>query len=264
MYSVRSKSKISFIIVLISVVLAFCVLVGTVSAWLTKEYNPRSEDNEIGEVKVELYHNNVKIEGTYTEVEGVSHWECKTPYEIPAGSDIRDNINLTMRNNGTIDALVRATISIYYLDANDNKVLLLVVTDTPTGNNTCKLDTTSWVYDMASDNGVAGGYMYYNDQLSPYTYREIESDTPGGEITEVTVPANEKSILNALRVSPTLSDKTLFVDVTLDAIAYTGNIYYKMEFHNLQLDESKYSALPFGLKENLPSDWIAWKERYDD
>ena len=219
-------------------------------------------------MKVELYHDGVKMEGAYTEVGGVSHWECNTPYVIAGGGDIRDDINLTMRNNGTIDALVRATISIYYLDSNNNKVLLLITNDTPTGNNTCKLDTTSFVYDMAGSNGeevpgVTGGYMYYNDQLEPYTIREIESNTPGDSITETTVPANEKNILNAIRVAPALSDTTLYVSVTLDAIAYTGNIYYKMEYHGLELDESKYSALPFGLKENLPSNWVAWKERYD-
>lgn len=263
MYSVRTKSKIPFIIVLISVVLAFCVLIGTVSAWLTKEYNPHSEDNQFGEAKVELYHDGTKMEGTYVEVGGVSHWQCATPYEISGSGEIRDNLGLTMRNNGTIDCLVRATISIYYLDSNNNKVVLIVVTDTPSGVNTCKLDTTSWVYDMASNSGAGSGYMFYNDQLSPYTYKEIASDTPGDTITEVTVPGNEKNILNALRVSSDLSDKTLYVDVTLDAIAYTGNIYYKMEYDDLELDNTKYSALPFGLKENLPSDWVAWKEKYD-
>ena len=263
MNKVGAKSKIPFVLVLTGVVLAFCILIGTVAAWLTKDYNPHSDDNQFGEVKVELYQNGSKITGSYVDVGGVSHWQCETPYVISGGSEIRDSINLKMRNNGTIDALVRCTITIYYLDSHDNKVCLVTVTGTPTATNTCKLDTTDWVYDMASENGAAGGYMYYNDQLSPYTYKEIESNTPGDTITEVTVPANEKNILNAIRVSPNLKDTTLYVDVTLDAIAYHGNIYYKMEYDGLELDNTKYSALPFGLKENLPSGWIAWKEKYD-
>ena len=122
MYSAKSKGKVSFLIVLICVVLAFCVLVGVVSAWLTKDYNPHSEDNQFGEVKVELYQNGSRVDGTYTEVGGVSHWECNTPYVIGGSGEIRDSINLTMRNNGTIDALVRATLTMYYLDSNNKEV----------------------------------------------------------------------------------------------------------------------------------------------
>lgn len=250
-YTKGANSKISFIVVLISVVLAFCVLIGTVSAWLTKEYNPHSEDNQIGEVKVELYQNGTKMDS------------LGTPYLVSAGSEIR-TLNLTMRNNGTINCLVRATITIYYLDEHDNRCPLIVVSDTPTGANTCKLDTTSWVYDFAGNTagagGVAGGYMFYNAQLAPYSYKEIASGIPGDEISEVTVPANEKKIINSIRVSPELVDTAVYVSVSLEAIAYSGNIYKRMENGEVPTEDdgTKYTALPFGLKENLPSNWTAW------
>lgn len=262
MADINAKSKISFIVVLTSVVLAFCILIGTVSAWLTKEYDSYSGDNAIGEVNVELYHDGEKITGTSTEVEGVFHWECNNPYDIPGNGEIR-SLNLTMRNNGTIDALVRATVTIYYVDDNNNKVCLLYVNDTPTGSNQCKLDSTSWVMSMAGDetSGGAGGYLFYNEKLSPYTLKEIESGIPGDTITEVTIPDNEKDVISALRVAPNLYDKQLFISVTLDAIAYSGNIYKKLDNNEIPEEEleTKYAALPFGLKDYLPEDWIAWK-----
>ena len=96
------NKKIPFIIVLITVVLAFCMLVGSVAAWLIKIYNFNSTDNEIGSVEVELFVNGAKVEGRTENIEGVDRWVCNTPYEIASGSTIR-NLNIKMRNNGTID-----------------------------------------------------------------------------------------------------------------------------------------------------------------
>jgi len=262
MSNINAKSKIPFIIVLTSVVLAFCILVGTVSAWLTKNYIHQGDDTQIGEVNVELYHDGTKITGTTTEVGGVTHWECATPYEIPGSGDIR-NLNLTMRNNGSIDALVRATITIYYIDNNNNRVCLLYVSGTPAGDNECKIDASSWVMSMAGSDtlGAAGGYMFYNDKLSPYTIKEIESGIPGDTITETPIPANEKSIISSIRLSPNLYEKDLFISVTLDAIAYSGNIYKRLENNEVPDEDlnTKYASLPFGEKDYLPESWVAWK-----
>lgn len=262
----KNTMKIPFIIVLTSVVLSFCILIGTVSAWLMKDYTHESMDNQIGSVEVELYANGNRVEGSYVEENGVTHWECNKPYEVTGSTVERTNLNLTMRNNGTINALVRATISIYYLDENNNKVLFLITNTTPTANNYCKLETTDWVYDFGDSNNVTGGQMFYNKQIAPYTIKEIESDTPGEVVTETTYPANIIKLIDGVLLHESMATKTIYIDVTLDAIAYSGNIYKKIKEYDdkgkdflEEIDEAKYGALPYGKFDTLPSGWTAWQ-----
>lgn len=267
MKSTRENTmKIPFIVVLTSVVLSFCILIGTVSAWLIKHYTYESTDNQFGAVEVELYANGNKVLGRYEEVEGVSHWVCSTPYEITGSTVERTNINLTMRNNGTINALVRTTISIFYYDENNNKVLFLLTNSTPTASNQCKLETTDWVYDFGDNNKVSGGYMFYNKQLKPYTIKEISNSTPGGTITENTYPANIIKFVDGILLHSSMANTTIYIDVTIDAIAYSGNIYKKIKEYDDagkdfldEIDQNKYGALPYGTIDTLPSDWTAWQ-----
>ena len=245
------NKKIPFIMVLITVVLAFLMLIGSVAAWLIKQYNHNSTDNQIGAIEVELYADGVMIN------------TLDTPYVLPGSSTIR-TLNLKMRNNGTIDALVRATITIYYIDTNNNKVVLLVSENTPGATNICNIETTDWVYDFANgetagQNVAGGGQMFYNKKLSPYTYKEIPTDMPGGNITSTNKPANEIPLIKSISLHENLKDEAIYVDVTLDAIAYSGNIYKKLDNEEIELDNTKYSALPFGLPDTLPSGWTAWR-----
>ena len=300
----KNTMKIPFIIVLTSVVLSFCILIGTVSAWLMKDYTHESIDNQIGSVEVELYANGNKIEGSYVEENNVTHWVCNTPYEITGSTVERTNLNLTMRNNGTINALVRATISIYYyedeseLEEVKDKVLLLVShydpanpSAKPTARNHCILETTDWVFNFANDHAidgvdgsgitgiVGGGQMFYNKEIAPYTIKEIASDIPGGAVSYPQPDEDDNGnpldrdenlidvpIINGIRLHESMANKTIYIDITLDAIAYSGNIYKKIKEYNdkgkdflEEIDEAKYGALPYGKYETLPSGWTAWQ-----
>lgn len=259
----RNKYKVSFLVVLTVVVLSFCMLVGSVVAWLTRTYSYSDNDNLIGSVEMKIYNNNQEITGTTTEVGGVTKWTCNTPFTVNGGMTTRSNIGLTVRNVGTVDALVRVTISLYYIDDYDNvftetdKRPAIIVSETPTVSGTIKLTTTNWVYGLAGNNSVASGYMYYSTTLAPYVTRIPNVANPGH--TEVVVPENNINIIDSFEVSEAQKNTIFYIDVTVDAVAYSGNIYKKIENGETSATDIPVYALPFGKKESLPASWEAWK-----
>ena len=257
----KDKYKVSFLIVLTVVVLCSCVLVGSVLAWLTRTYTYSDDDNLIGSVELAIFADGVEVTGTTSVIEGKTTWVCNTPYEITGNSTLRNNINLKIRNTGTIDAIVRATINIYYIDDYDNSATdtdkrpLIIASTTPTAKGTANLDTSNWVYDFPSST-VACGYMFYNNKLSPYVLRE-PGDLDG--VAQSTVPANEVSIIDQILLSESQKDVTIYIDLTVEAVAYAGNIYKKMENNQTTSADIPVHALPFGLKDELPESWTAWR-----
>jgi hypothetical protein len=163
---------------------------------------------------------------------------------------------------GTIDALVRVTLTIYYIDDYDNQATdtnkrpALLSETNPTNKGFIKLTTTNWVYDFPNDTVVAG-YMYYDNKLAPYIKRE--PNTFGTDIVETTVSANNVSIVNSFVVSEAQKNTTFYIDVTVDAVAYDGNIYKKIENGETTINDIPVHALPFGKKESLPDEWETWK-----
>ena len=257
----QDKYKISFAIVLMIVVLCSCVLIGSVAAWLQREYFYFSDKNAVGSVEMKIFANGTEVTGTTTTVDGKTTWVCNTPYLVSGNTALRSNVGLTIRNTGNIDALVRATISIYYIDDYDNgasasdKRPLLLVSNTPTVAGTASLDTTNWVQDFPVET-VACGYMFYNQKLAPYILRE---PTNSG-ISETPVTNNEIKLVNQILLSEAQKNTAIYIDVTVDAVAYDGNIYKKMEEKaSPTLDDIPVHALPFGHKENLPETWLAWR-----
>lgn len=257
----KEKYKLSFLVVLTVVVLCSCVLFGSVLAWLTRTYTHSDDDNLIGSVELAIFANGTEVTGSTSVVEGKTTWVCNTPYQITGNTTLRNNINLKIRNTGTIDAIVRATINIYYIDDYDDQTTdtdkrpLLIASTTPTVNGTANLDSTNWIYDFPSPT-VACGYMFYNQKLSPYVLRD-----PGDldSVAESTVPANEVSIINQILLSESQKDVTIYIDLTVEAVAYAGNIYKKIENNQTTAADIPVHALPFGLKEELPDSWTAWR-----
>ena len=259
----KNNYKTLFVVVLIIVVLSSCLLVGTVSAWLVRQYTYDEDRNQIGSVHMEIYHNGTKMTGRYETINGKKTWICNTPYQIAGGSTLR-TLDLTIRNAGTIDALVRATINIYYIDDFDNQATdtdkrpLLIVNNTPTVKGTSQISTTNWVYDFPSAT-VACGYMFYNSRLSPYVLREPASD--GDNINTSYQTTNEIDVIQSIRLSEAQKDTTIYIDLTIEAVAADGNIYKKMEEGaTAGTPQIPVNALPFGLKEQLPASWTAWRE----
>ena len=250
---IRSKSKLNivWIALLLLVVLCSCLILSTLS-WLLKTYNYFDENSNIGKIEVAIYADGTKVTGTTVEEGGVTRWQCNSPYVVSSGNVLR-SLNLKCRNEGTIDALVRATISIYYMEGT-NKSTALIVSTTPTISGTINLDTTNWIKQFPSET-VACGYMFLNSKLEPYTTNTIND----GTITPSTNANGEISIVNQILVSEAQKDVVFYVDVTLDAVAYSGNIYQKIEDGETTSADIPVYAYPFGTKETLPSAWTAWR-----
>lgn len=219
-YSSR-RHKEQFIIILVTLVLVVCVLVGSVLAWLKKDYSHDSGDDnlEIGTVAVEIYADGNNVTHTTSHENGNS-WSCASPYSIPTGSTSR-RLSLKIRNTGTVDILVRATIRVYSVDSNNNIVYLLGSPEVlTTGAVKINMNTSGWYQSLGADNGVATGDLYLNERLEPYVLNGESSKTREIPIiTDITVPTGYES-------------KQILVSVTVDAVAYSGNIYKKIYENN--------------------------------
>ena len=237
------------------------MLIGTVSAWLMRTYSYNDSDNLIGSVEMKLYADGQEVVGTTTEIEGGTKWTCNAPYIISGGNTTRLP-KLTMRNMGTIDALVRVTMSLYYIDDYDNSAIdtdkrpALLTSETPTVKGTVKMTTRNWIYGFPSET-VAMGYMYYTNKLAPYVKRTPNQNNT--DIVETPVPANDIKLIDSIQVSSAQTNTIFYIDVTVDAVAYDGNIYKKIENGETSATDIPVYALPFGTKESLPDTWEAWK-----
>lgn len=263
-----------FISLLIVVVILSCVLVGSLIAWLQKEYLRMSDGVRLGEVKLELYADNTLVSGTtspHTTDNGET-WECTNPYIVPTSSTTTRTLNLKVRNTGTIDALLRATIRVY---SGESTQALLSSIPTVLGNGaiSISMNTPDWIHNFPAENTIASGNMYLNKLISPYVVN--------GE----TKTENEISIITTIVVPDGYENNELKVSVTLDAVAYSGNIYKKINqlkpenvttgtTETLNGDTREYyiftspedtefteeipvKAFPYGL--TLPKNWEIWK-----
>jgi len=67
------------------------------------------------------------------------------------------------------------------------------------------------------------------------------------------------NLFNQILLSEAQKDTTIYIDLTVEAVAYAGNIYKKMENNQTTAADIPVHALPFGLKEQLPAAWTAWR-----
>lgn len=253
----RGGTNIFFVILVVLVVLCSSLILSTF-AWLEETYIIIDDDSNIGKIDVCLYANNTKITGT---VDDNGKWSCNTPYTIPSSASTIRTLNLKMRNEGNIDALIRVTVNVYYMEGNNKRTALLVSTN-PTVLGTISLDTSStWITQFPSAS-VACGYMFYNNKLPSFTTKTKNNNNT---VTTDTNEDGEVNIINSILVSESQKDTTFYVDVTIDAVAYSGNIYKKTEGKTeseitsmVGSDELPVLAYPFGSKDNLPATWTAW------
>ena len=114
----------AFIAVLMIVLLSCCVFVGTVLAWLTDEDIHKTVDIiEIGAVDFDIYHSGAPITSlkhNSTSNSAIVVSPTSRALEVLGGSTIR-NIDLTIRNTGTVSAIMRVTLAIYYIDENGDR-----------------------------------------------------------------------------------------------------------------------------------------------
>lgn len=246
--------KIAFIVVLIIVLLSSCIFTGSLVAWLTDEDISGSGDTlHLGSVEFEIYNGNTNITATKKNAEGITSTEAIT-YEITGNETIR-NLDLNIRNTGTVAAIMRVTIVISYDDGGIRKPCLLrQKADQWTFNNEIEVSNSSWVNDFKG--GVATGYSYYNSQIQPYTIKSIGED---GNVKSEAVTAHAVPVINSILVPDDMANTTYYIDITVEGVAHSGNIYQKKtEGEGAQIPVEAY---PFGrLSEDfLNNKWTAWQ-----
>lgn len=262
--------KVSFLVVLIAVLLSSCIFIGTVVAWLKDtETHSTSDTIKIGYVDFDIYAANTSIASVKTNLptvdgeEPVVRIKTATPLAITGTSAIRNNIGLQIRNTGTISAIIRVTLQIYYIDDNGNQVALIFKTS-PSANNEISMDagSSNWINDFKD--GVSAGYTYYNDQVNPYNIKTITHNADGSQtISTEAVTTNAVPVLQELLLPDSMKSKTYYVSIIVDGVAYSGNIYQETRDKNDGNDNTTYQipveAYPFGLPSSLPTDWTAWQ-----
>lgn len=210
------RYKVYFMAILLVVLFVSCVLVGSVYAWLKWETTRESSGLEVGTVDIEVYAGGSLVSFTDNHKDG-NTWECEAPYVVPTSATTTRNLNLKVRNVGTVDALVRATIRVYFKDGNNNIAILLGEPAVLSSTAVCvSMDTTGWYRDLSADDTVPAGYLYLNNKLAPYT------------LNGSTNSAGEVSIISKIVVPDAYKEETMYVSVTIDAVSYSGNIYKKI------------------------------------
>lgn len=252
----------SFLVVLIIVLLSSCIFVGTVFAWLTQKIVRETHDTiVIGTVDFEIYSGNTQLTTLKSTADGVVTVSGTGELTIPTnGSDTIRPVALEIRNTGTIDAIMRVTLSIYYKDINNNKVSLVLTSSQPTIDNGIKIQNDGWVNDFKDD--ITSGYVYYNSKISPYYHTPSTdvNDTPVAGTTQI-VTENAVDVVTQILVPTSMIDTTYYITLTVEGVAYKGNIYqelYENETAGTPTD-IPVTAYPFGLPDSLPSGWTGYQ-----
>ncbi|MGN0960589.1 MAG: hypothetical protein ACI4PF_00150 [Christensenellales bacterium] len=254
----QDRYRKSFIIVLIVVLLSSCIFIGSVLAWLQQNTTRESIDTiTLGEVDFEIYNGTTKISSIKSTASGVTTIGATQELEVSGTSTIR-TVNLSIRNTGTIDAIMRVTLSIYFKDNYNNKVAL-VLKDIPSADTEIAIQNDGWVNDFKDD--VTSGYTYYNNVINPYTIRRVINNEDGTQtITSQDVTANAVSVLTQLLLPNSMSTTKYYITLTVEGVAYKGNIYQELADKDAGNSyQIPVEAYPFGLPESLPATWTAWQ-----
>lgn len=261
----RGQYKITFAVVLVVVLLTSCVFVGSVLAWLQERETPSSIGNiSIGEVEFEIYNGDTKITTDKKNKDGIiSAAANPLAIDVSGSSNIIDLSSLKIRNIGTIPAIMRVQISIYYVHNNNNVALLLSDNVNLIGNQ-IEIDNSTWVNDFAGASetflGSTSGYSYYNSKINPYIIRTLDEND---EIVESDpIEANAVSVINKIRL-PDLAIRpatTYYISLSVEGVSYSGNIYKEeSEGINGDIPAEGVRVYPFGIPEGLPEEWTAWQ-----
>lgn len=246
-------------IILTIVLLSSCVFVGYLVAWLTDEdvRNTNPGDIVIGNVDFDIYNGSTKITSYKSTSDGISPTDISsaTSHEVElSGSGTIKNVNIKIRNTGTVDAIIRVTLKVYYINDNGERQACLIRTgNTFTDDKQIVIDNDGWV--NMFNGGVAVGYTFYNDIISPYTISHINED---GDKVPQTVTAHEISLMSSILVPNNMVSYKYYIALTIDGVAHSGNIYQE----NAQGAGSSIpiEAYPFGvLTSTFLSEWTAWQ-----
>ena len=254
-----SRIKAIMAIVLVVVLLSCCVLVGSLVAWLTDEdtISTNPGDIVIGHVDFDIYNGSTKITSYKSTADGLDPDDISTATSNVVeltGSNAIKNVNIKIRNTGTVAAIMRVTLKVYFLNDDDQMQVCLIRTgSTFTDDKQIVIDNSGWVNMFNGD--VAVGYTFYNDVIQPYTISHLDSS--GNKVSQ-TVTANEVSLMTSILVPDSMKAKKYYISLTIDGVAHSGNIYQELAAG--QGGSIPKEAYPFGvLTSTFLTDWTAWE-----
>ena len=204
--SVQTKYNYIFGIILCLVMLSVFSAINVTLAWLTfrKDLDNTDTPSNIGVVDFKVYKNNQEIEiedGVYTIT-------CDK-------EDLYNSAFINIRNVGTISAIIRFEMNIYYINAEGIKTNIHSGDVTNIALNENFVD----VFAGNASNTIYSGAIYYNKVFEPYN------------INGVDVTDNIMWVLEDFTFENSYNHKeeTIYVDISnVSMIAYTGNIYKKI------------------------------------
>ena len=240
MTKARNRYKLSFLIVLLLVVLSLCVFIGVTYSALKQDFK-----YETGTLDSDN-----KPKEDYMEMGTVSINVLKGAELLTSASTISvtDGLQITIKNTGNIRCLVRVAYKFY----NTKSQSPLVVSTTPKTGEMKLQFGDNWVNQTPKNyTNLSCGYAYYNLRLNPTQtspYGIIDKQNNGNP------QPNQIDLFKTLDVF----DNDIKLELSVEAIAYSGNIYQELAQEEATRD-IPVKAYPFGTKESLPSGWTAWQ-----
>lgn len=235
MQDVSKKRKniinISIIVLCLSLI---ALIIGYSFAWLTDIFND-DENANIGEVKIEIYDGETKLNGIEKED---GSYELGTAYAVNLGDvGSKAELNLKVKNTGTINGIVRCFVTISTVVGPSEGFTDLDGAMYLATNNQLTVESPDWVdlYDDPDLVGVYGYNMFLNKVLAPNA---------------------ENKIFNSFTVVSEVENTTVYVKLRADIVAHSGNAYQIDSTENPVADKDK----PFGvLTKEFLDVWTAYK-----
>jgi predicted ribosomally synthesized peptide with SipW-like signal peptide len=232
---VKKFNRINFSIFMSSIAMVLIIVIGVTYAWLSDIKN-KYGNAIIGEVGIEFYSNGTQLGG---EVLEDGSYVVGIPLEVTFGElNSKVTFDLTVKNTGTIPGIVRCFIAI--------------TDDEGPHNHYTDLDGAHWIIQtnqvaIEQDNWVT---LYDDPDISDqYFFNSFLNE-------QLAAGASKTIIKSATPYADGMQNKTVYIYIRADIVAYSGNAY--------QVDtEAKPTAdidKPFGvLTDEFLEIWTAWK-----
>ncbi len=225
-------------ILTIAIALMLLAIITTASLAFLTDIFETDNTATVGSVKAGLYNNNGNT--LISGYENGGQYILGAPILVTLGGTANQptNVDLWVKNTGTINGLVRVLITITYTPENDTNMLQLTET-------VASITNTGWVNQFA-DTSTAGTrvfylYAYYNSQIAPNTaVRVLNSITP--------------------KTAAALSAE-VEITVRADMVAYSGNAY-KIEAAGTTVPSADKPFKDFtsaDLTSAFLTSWTAWQ-----
>ncbi len=238
-FKLKQNNSINITIIVCAVVLMVAIIASATFAWLT-DYVERDGSATIGDVRIEIYDGNTKL-NSYTEEGGAV--VLGTPYHLQFTSEGQIIVpTLSIKNTGTINGIVRCFVSItttdgisdnHHTDLDGSKYLL--------DENQLAAVNSDWVtaYDIDLMEGIHSYNMFLNKVLAP-------------NATNV--------VFDSLEYLGGLFTGNVYIELRADIVAYSGNAYQvDTESNPTDSIDKPFKVGGQDLTPEFLEIWTAWK-----